>query len=141
MAEPAVRRAGGTGTGRIGVLHAGPRPLLMRIDRAATDGLLDPGLSEASRGLDVNAVSAIIERVYGDEPGSMAGEGRLWYVKDAHEAAQQVEDETASACYLLDAMPAAAVAMVARAGEVMPHKSTYFDPKAPTGLLFSPMEW
>ena len=30
---------------------------------------------------------------------------------------------------------------MAAAGEVMPHKSTYFDPKAPTGLAISPLEW
>jgi uncharacterized protein (DUF1015 family) len=30
---------------------------------------------------------------------------------------------------------------VAAAGELMPQKSTYFHPKAATGLVFSPMEW
>jgi len=33
------------------------------------------------------------------------------------------------------------VTRVAAAGEVMPQKSTYFDPKAPTGLLFGPLDW
>ena len=140
MSEPATPVADETGTGRIGLL-TGDLAVVLTVDRPAAVTLLDPGLSEASRGLDVNVVSAIIERVYGGEPGSMADDGRLWYVKDAREAARQVETEAASACFLLDAMPAAAVALVARAGEVMPHKSTYFDPKAPTGLLFSPMEW
>ena len=140
MSEHAPLAPDGMGTGRIGIL-TGDRALLLRVDRTSVHGLLAPGLSEASRGLDVNALSAIIERAYGDEPGAMAGAGRLWYVKDARDAVAQVEDESASACFLLDAMPAAAVALVARAGEVMPHKSTYFDPKAPTGLLFSPMEW
>jgi uncharacterized protein (DUF1015 family) len=37
-------------------------------------------------------------------------------------------------------MPPEAIAAVAAAGEVMPHKSTYFDPKAPTGLVLSPLE-
>jgi uncharacterized protein (DUF1015 family) len=71
----------------------------------------------------------------------MAGDGRLWYVKDAREATQQVADEAASAAFLLDGMPPEAIASVAEAGEVMPHKSTYFDPKAPTGLVISPLEW
>jgi uncharacterized protein (DUF1015 family) len=140
MAAPAGPPAGKTGTGRVGVI-TGDLVAVLRLDRHATDGLLDVELSEASRGLDVNALSAILERVYGDEPGVMADQGRLWYLKDALEAARRVEDGVASAGYLLDAMPAVAVAQVARAGEVMPHKSTYFDPKAPTGLLFSPMEW
>jgi uncharacterized protein (DUF1015 family) len=32
------------------------------------------------------------------------------------------------------------VAAVALAGERMPEKSTYFYPKAPTGLVFRPLE-
>jgi uncharacterized protein (DUF1015 family) len=32
------------------------------------------------------------------------------------------------------------VAAVALAGERMPEKSTYFFPKAPTGLVFRPLE-
>jgi uncharacterized protein (DUF1015 family) len=140
MAEPVPLAAGDTGTGRIGVL-TGDRAVLLQVDRSVSDELLDPGLSDASRGLDVNALAAILGRVYGEEPGDLAADGRLWFDKEATEATRQVVDEAASTCYLLDAMPPAAVAMVAHAGEVMPHKSTYFDPKAPTGLLFSPMEW
>ena len=47
----------------------------------------------------------------------------------------------AAATLLLDGPPVSAVTRVAAAGEVMPQKSTYFDPKAPTGLLFGPLEW
>jgi uncharacterized protein (DUF1015 family) len=45
------------------------------------------------------------------------------------------------AAFLLDGPPVTAVTRVAAAGEVMPQKSTYFNPKAPTGLLFGPLEW
>ncbi len=140
MAEPPALPVGASGTGRIGLLTRDKAALLM-VKRGVTDGLLPAGLCEASRGLDVNALSAIIDRAYGDEPGTMAGDGRLWYVKDAREATQQVVDEAASAAFLLDGMPTDAIAQVAAAGEVMPHKSTYFDPKAPTGLAISPLEW
>ena len=47
----------------------------------------------------------------------------------------------AASAFLLDPTPVAAVTRVAAAGEVMPQKSTYFHPKAPTGLLFGPLEW
>ena len=47
----------------------------------------------------------------------------------------------AAATFLLDGPPVSAVTRVAAAGEVMPQKSTYFDPKAPTGLLFGPLDW
>ena len=139
MAEAPVSAPGATGTGRIGLLTR-DRAVLLTIDPAAIDTLLPAGLSAASRGLDVNALSAIIDRAYGDEPGSMAGDGRLWYVKDAREATQQVVDEAASAAFLLDGMPAEAITQVAAAGEVMPQKSTYFNPKAPTGLAIGPLE-
>lgn len=140
MAEPLALPAGASGTGRIGLLTRDKAALLM-VKRGVTDELLPAGLCEASRGLDVNALSVILDRAYGDEPGTMAGDGRLWYVKDAREATQQVADEAASAAFLLDGVPAEAIAAVAEAGEVMPHKSTYFDPKAPTGLAISPLEW
>jgi uncharacterized protein (DUF1015 family) len=70
----------------------------------------------------------------------MADDGRLWYVKDAREATQQVADQAASAAWLLYGMPPEAIAAVAVAGELMPHKSTYFNPKAPTGLVLSPLD-
>jgi uncharacterized protein (DUF1015 family) len=140
MQEPPRFAPAATGTGRIGILTRDEAAILM-LDRAATDALLAPGLSAASRGLDVNALTAIIDRTYGDDPETMAADGRLWYAKDAQAATQQVEDEQASACFLLDEMPATAISEVAAAGEVMPHKSTYFNPKAPTGILFSPLEW
>jgi uncharacterized protein (DUF1015 family) len=139
MAEPAPVAPGGTGGGRIGLLTR-DRAALLWVDREAMAVRLAPGLSEASRGLDVNALSGIIQRAYGDEPGTMAGDGRLWYVKDARVATQQVVEEAASAAWLLDGMPPEAIAAVAGAGEVMPHKSTYFDPKAPTGLVLSPLQ-
>lgn len=140
MAEPLPPAPGATGSGRIGLLTDGI-PVILTLDRSATDALLPSDLSAASRGLDVRALMAVIDRTYGDDPAAMAGDGRLWYVNDDAVATRQVEDEEASACYLLDRMPAAAIARVAAAGEVMPHKSTYFDPKAPAGLLFSPLEW
>jgi uncharacterized protein (DUF1015 family) len=140
MAEPLEFAPGSTGTGRIGIFTH-QQAALLTIDRAATDALLDPGLSDGSRGLDVNALSVIIDKAYGEDATSMAADGRLWYVKDAAIATQQVADEEASAAYLLDEMPPAAISLVAGAGEVMPQKSTYFNPKAPTGLLLCPLEW
>ena len=37
--------------------------------------------------------------------------------------------------------PVAAIEAVAREGDVMPQKSTYFYPKALTGLVINPHEW
>ena len=142
MAEPASFAEGATGTGRIGVYTGTSRSAaILTIDRTATDALLDADLSAGSRGLDVNTLSIIIDRAYGAGATELAANGQLWYAKDAAEAAAQVDSEAASAAYLLDEMPPAAISLVAEAGEVMPQKSTYFNPKAPTGLVLSPLEW
>jgi uncharacterized protein (DUF1015 family) len=131
---------GATGTGRFGIFSGGQAAILM-VRQDAMGRLLDADLSEASRGLDANALTAAINHVYGDDPGTLAGEGRLAYVKDATDAIELVEDGSADSVFLLDLMPASAISSVAEAGEVMPQKSTYFNPKAPTGLLLSPLEW
>jgi uncharacterized protein (DUF1015 family) len=142
MAEPATFAPGATGTGRIGVYTGTSRTAaLLTIDRAATDPLLEARLSDGSKGLDVNALSVIIDKAYGADATELAANGQLWYVKDAAEACAQVDTEEASAAFLLDEMPPAAISLVAEAGEVMPQKSTYFNPKAPTGLALSPLEW
>jgi uncharacterized protein (DUF1015 family) len=142
MAQPVSFAPGATGTGRIGLCTGSdPVSAILTVDHRATGALLDADLSADSRGLDVNALGVIIGKAYGDEATTMAADGRLWYEKDATVATQQVVSEEASAAYLLDEMPPAAISLVAGAGEVMPQKSTYFEPKAPTGLALSPLEW
>ena len=142
MAEPASFAPGVTGTGRLGIYTgADPVAAILTVDRAATDALLEPGLSDGSKGLDVNALSVIIDRAYGADATELAANGQLWYVKDAAAATTQVDSKEASAAFLLDEMPPSAISLVAEAGEVMPQKSTNFHPKAPTGLALSPLEW
>lgn len=140
MADVPAFGPGASGTGRIGVLSGGQAAVLTVV-RERIDTLLDPGLSEASRGLDVNVLTAFIERTYGSDTNELAAAQRLAYVKDAAEASSMVQEGTASTAFILDPMPPAAISHVATAGEVMPQKSTYFHPKAPSGLLFSPLEW
>lgn len=140
MAQRVEISGGATGTGRIGLL-TGDRAAILSVDREEIGARLGSGLSEASRGLDVNALGVAIEHVMGSDAGTLADIGRLSYVKDAAAATELVTKGQAASCFLLDRMPASAIARVAAAGEVMPHKSTYFHPKAPTGLLFGPLEW
>jgi uncharacterized protein (DUF1015 family) len=142
MAEPASYVQGATGTGRIG-LYTGRKPeaALLSVDRGAVVAHLEDGLSAASRGLDVNALAVIIERAFGAGSGELGASGQLWYVKGAAEASGLVDAGEATTAFLLDGIPPAAISLVAGAGEIMPQKSTYFDPKAPTGLVLSPLEW
>jgi uncharacterized protein (DUF1015 family) len=139
MARPeAVPAPDATGTGRIGLV-SGDRAAILRVRSASMDALGDPGTSAASRGLDVARVAIMLERLGVDREALVAG-GRVAYVKDPAEAVAMAADG-AAASFLLDGPPVAAVTRVAAAGEVMPQKSTFFDPKAPTGLVFGPLEW
>lgn len=140
MAQPATFDGNATGSGRIGLMSDQVAAILTT-KRDAIGALLEPGASAASCGLDVNALGVTLEQIYGAGATRMAADGRLWYVKDATEATSQVAAGDADAAFLLDEMPPAAILAVAEAGEVMPQKSTYFDPKAPSGLLLSPLEW
>jgi uncharacterized protein (DUF1015 family) len=96
-----------------------------------------PEASESLRALDVTALAAALEHVLGASKGTLGEQGRISYVKDADEAIARVGDGSADACFLLNPTPVQAVLDVAAAGELMPPKSTYFVPKAATGLVFN----
>ncbi|MGZ6339455.1 MAG: DUF1015 domain-containing protein, partial [Candidatus Limnocylindrales bacterium] len=110
--------------------------------RAAFAPLLPAG-GAAMRGLDVTLLQVALEDACGIDPASAAAGGRLAYTKTAAEAMAAVDAGTdgADAAFLLDPTPVAAITAVAAAGDVMPQKSTYFYPKALTGLLINPHEW
>ncbi len=127
-----------TGSGRIGLV-SGDRAALLRIRPGVVAPLQDAAASSAARGLDVNRLALMLERV-GVDAAALAAGDRIAYVKDAREAVAHVSSG-AAATFLLDGPPVSAVTRVAAAGEVMPQKSTFFDPKAPTGLVFGPLEW
>jgi uncharacterized protein (DUF1015 family) len=65
--------------------------------------------------------------------------GRLTYTSDAHQAIGAVESGAAEVAFLVRPTPVQSVLSVAAAGGFMPPKSTYFHPKAATGLVFNPL--
>ena len=69
--------------------------------------------------------------------------GRLAYTKSVREALDWVDGSVDGADDGLPARsdPVADIAAVATDGDVMPQKSTYFYPKALTGLIINPHEW
>ena len=95
------------------------------------------------RQLDVWLLGVALERACGLDAEEVAAGGRLRYVKSASEALDLVGAGTdgADAAFLLQPTPVASITAVAAAGEVMPQKSTYFFPKALTGLVINPHEW
>ena len=93
--------------------------------------------------LDVTRLGLVLERLLGLGPEEIAAGDRLEYTHDATEAIARVDRNAAGAdaAFLLEATPVSAVLDVAAAGGVMPQKSTYFYPKALTGLVINPHEW
>ena len=129
------------GGGRLGlVTRAGAWTLVAR--RSAFAGLLPPG-GDAVRSLDVSLLEAALEALAGIDHAAIAGGTRIGYAKSAAEAASAVTRgvDGADAAFLLEPTPVAAILAVARDGDVMPQKSTYFYPKALTGLVLNPHEW
>ncbi len=66
--------------------------------------------------------------------------GEVRYTPDAEEARAAVDAGEAEAAFLLRPPTVEQVAEVARAGKVMPQKSTFFYPKLTSGLLFLPLD-
>jgi uncharacterized protein (DUF1015 family) len=92
--------------------------------------------------LDVTLVQVALSRLCGIDAAAIAA-GRLEYTKSVKEALDRVDaaQDGADAAFLLDPTPVAEIAAVAAEGDVMPQKSTYFFPKALTGLIINPHEW
>jgi uncharacterized protein (DUF1015 family) len=129
------------GEGRLGlVTRDGAWRLVAR--RAAFAGLQHQG-GAAVRGLDVSLLAAALEHVAGIDAAAVAGGERIGYTKSAAEAAALVEAgaDGADAAFLLEPTPVRSILAVARDGDVMPQKSTWFHPKALTGLVINPHEW
>lgn len=112
----------------------------LRPRREALEALLPAG-SEAMLWLDVSVLSAVLARVSGIGSEALAAGELVGYTHDAEQAIGLVESGAWEACFLVRPTPVRSVMEVAAAGELMPQKSTYFHPKAATGLVFCPMEW
>ncbi len=130
------------GEGRFG-LWTRDGGALLTARRSAFEPLLPAAASRALRGLDVVVLGAALERLAGIDPAAVAAGGRISFTKSAEEALAAVEAgrDGIDAAFLLEPTPIASISEVAAAGEVMPQKSTYFHPKALTGLVINPLEW
>ena len=87
-------------------------------------------------------LGAALGRLAGLDAEALAA-GAVGYTKSAAEAIDSVDAglDGADAAFLLEPTPVASVIAVAADGDVMPQKSTYFYPKALTGLVINPHEW
>jgi hypothetical protein len=128
------------GEGRFGLwTRAGGALLTAR--RTAFEPFLPDG-GDALRRLDVTLLGVALERLAGIDADAVAG-GAVAYTKSADDAIDRVDAcrDGADAAFLLEPTPVASISAVALDGDVMPQKSTYFYPKALTGLVINPLEW
>ncbi len=109
--------------------------------RAAFEPYLPSG-GAALRGLDATLLGVALARLAGIDDEAVV-RGAIGYTKSATEAiaAVQAGEAGADAAFLLEPTPVTSVQAVARDGDVMPQKSTYFYPKALSGLVINPHEW
>ena len=137
--EAAGELAGGAG--RFGlVTRAGA--WLLEARREAFSALPGSG-GAAVQALDVSLLGAALDVLAGIDAAAVAGGARITYTKSAAEAAGPVTAASvgADAAFLLEPTPVVSILAVASDGDVMPQKSTYFYPKALTGLVLNPHEW
>ena len=96
--------------------------------------------SPAWRALDLAALHALVlDQALGITPEMVRAGEHVSYTRDAAEAVAVVRAGQADAALLVAPTPPEAVRDVARAGDRMPQKSTYFYPKLITGLTINPL--
>jgi len=135
---PTSRSGGG---GRFGLWTRGSGATLTARRAALAPDL--PSGGDALRRLDVVLLGAALNRIAGIDPDGVAAGDRIRYTKSAADALTAVDErrDGADAAFLLEPTPVASIMAVAADGDVMPQKSTYFYPKALTGLVINPHEW
>lgn len=99
-------------------------------------GILEGPGSERWKGLEVHVLHSLaLEACLGLDPKALAEEGGLCFTPWESAALDAVAGEEAEAAFLVRANRVEEVWEIAESGERMPHKSTYFYPKLPSGLV------
>ena len=97
--------------------------------------LAAPDSCDASRALDVTALHALL--IDGGACLVEHASGGIAYTRVLDEALAMVDGAPSDTlAFLMRGADPAAIHEVARAGELLPQKSTYYFPKVPTGVLF-----
>ncbi|MEW6515758.1 MAG: DUF1015 domain-containing protein [candidate division FCPU426 bacterium] len=119
----------------------GKRAWLLRARMRRLEQAADPRLTGHSRvygRLDVVVLNYwLLETLLGIKPGEEAG--RLRFTKSPQEARRCVTGRTAQAAFFPSRPNVEAIWDLARQGETLPQKSTYFLPKVISGLVMNPV--
>jgi len=111
------------------------------VDAAADRMRREPALSAPARRLDLAILhTALLDDRLGITPQDVAAGETLLYTRSEADARGRVARGEVAAAILVRPTRLAELAAVAAAGDVMPQKSTYFDPKLLTGMVFHPLE-
>ena len=138
LASRAIPGQGGTAFGLVSV--DGLRLLKVK-DPHGLDALMPQERSPEWRALSYAIANHVILRqCLGLAEDQMKDYSRIWFTEDAEVAAKSVRQGDATYAVLLDSLPVSTVLSMAAAGERMPQKSTFFWPKATTGVLFNLLE-
>src|SRR3954451_7480379 len=99
-----------------------------------------PDKPEPYRRLDTAVVEALLLKgAIGMSEDDIAHLNGLGYARDFDEAVALIDDATYDVGFFMGPVAVEQVQAVAAAGENMPPKSTFFAPKVPTGLVFTPL--
>jgi uncharacterized protein (DUF1015 family) len=130
--------AGPVAFGYMDSFHKQPYRVTLK-DQSIADRALE-GMPDPYRRLDTAVLEALVLRdALGMSEDDISHLNGLDYSKDLDDAIDAVRTGRADAGFFMRATPVQAVREVAKAGESMPPKSTYFYPKVPTGLVFNPL--
>jgi uncharacterized protein (DUF1015 family) len=118
------------------VLVLGPDPAALRLVYLPHPPAPATAGEAALQDLDVwLAHATLLEQGLGIGAESLARQANLQYTRDPAEAVAALRAGQAQLVLFLPPTPVSALVAVARAGGVMPQKSTYFTPKPATGLV------
>ena len=113
---------------------------LLTVKKAAVDEALKE-IPARQRQLDaVQLNRLVLEKLMGLAPEAIREETQVRYVREAAEAAGLVARGEANVAFLMNPVTLDQLREVALAGEVMPHKSTDFYPRVPSGLTIYAMD-
>jgi len=126
-------------SGRIGCYLGERRWLWLTPKEKASIARAIPGeLTPAVKRLTVTALHGLVlPRAFGIGKEEQSAGGTIEYLRDAAEGVERVDRKEAAALVYLPAPGPRDILEVASAGDVMPHKSTYFYPKLLTGLVMN----
>ena len=98
----------------------------------------NPDMSDYSCDLDVTVLHTLaMEKCLNISKEDMANQTYISYTRSIDEAFSEVENGKYQCSFILNATKVSQIKDVAKAGEKMPQKSTYFYPKLITGLVMN----